>query len=294
MRYLYLKDSNSLQPNHINHNNYCYYHIADSVYQTDTKLHELEYLLQAHVNDQSAKAHSSQPLLNKITYSKNTQIGENKYPLKVSCNNNSHYHIQVNADSYRLNSNSITVSASSIDITLLMGPAMLLNLALNNVFCLHASAFIIKNTLFILMAESGTGKSTIARYMNQQQHALRIADDIVPLKIQNKKLSLLSNFPQLKLSQQQQYTGNDICKKTIFLCAVKSKSETTIKPIDTFNSMKKLIQHSVATRLFAKNELNKHLKFCYESSLQTSAYHLKYQHSDNSLKQLTQLLYEII
>lgn len=298
MRYLYLKGFKSQEQSHKDSKNYFYYKIADSIYQLDTKLHALEYLIQTHVSHQLGKNINHQGLMKTQSYCENTMIGEKNYLLKVLCGDDKNYQIQLNSDTYTLNNKTIKASASNLDMTILMGPAMILNLATNKVFCLHASAFLFKNqikdTLFILMAESGTGKSTIARYMNQQPNTLRIADDIMPLKIKNHKLTALASFPQLKLNQQQQYKGDDVCTKTVLLFARKSKSETTINKINTFESMKNLIKHSVATKLFSENELNNHLKFCHEASRQTTAYQVNYQHTDNSLNQLAHLLYEII
>jgi len=113
------------------------------------------------------------------------------------------------------------------------------------------------------------------------------------LKIINDSLTLMPSFPQLKLRQEQQYKGKDICQKTILLFAKKSNDETSLSKIDGFNGMKKLIEHSVASKLFAQKELDSHLKFCHKTSELSTAYYLKYQHSEKSLQQLYQVLSDI-
>jgi ABC-type oligopeptide transport system ATPase subunit len=199
----------------------------------------------------------------------------------------------VDGDTYYIDKKSIKADLVNLDITVLMGPVFILHLAKNRVFCLHASAFIINQTCFILMADSGTGKSTIARYIQQMNIGQRVADDIVPIKINNEKIRLLPNFPQLKLTQEQQYKGEEICQNTVMIFAQKSKSKTSLNRINTFNSIKKLIKHSVATKLFSAKELHNHLLFCHKASEQTKSYQLDYQHSKNSLHELGDLLNEM-
>jgi len=142
------------------------------------------------------------------------------------------------------------------------------------------------------MGDSGTGKSTIARYMNEMSGCERIADDILPMKIVDNQLTVLPNFPQLKLSPDEQYQGDSIVKETILLFAEKSNEETQLKSIENFESLKKVVSHSVATKLFAKDELQNHLSFCHKASALTTSYHIKYQHSEGSLEKFFKLLNE--
>lgn len=274
-----------------------FYKIADSYYQSDTLINELEFLIQAHFhfdNHQNISNNSTAIFSNIGTiFNDLTLIGENTYPLHVSINSKSGYQLKVNDNTYYVDKKSITADLDNIDITVLMGPVFILHLAKNKVFCLHASAFIIKQTCFILMADSGTGKSTIARHMQQMHIGQRVADDIVPIKINNGKITLLPSFPQLKLTQEEQHQGDDICQKTVLLFAQKSNNKTSLNRIDKFISIKKLIKHSVATKLFSTNELRNHLLFCHHASEQTKAYQLDYQHSKTSLLELTDLLNEM-
>lgn len=268
------------------------YKIADSVYQLDIKIHELEYLSQAHTSLPPYPNADLKFLLQEQVYHEPVCIGEKQYQALVQIDNQSNYQIQLDSQIYLVNQNTIQASLVSIDISALLGPVLILNLAMNQVFCLHASAFIIDSTAYILMASSGTGKSTIARYINEQTSAQRIADDILPLKIINNALTILPDFPQLKLAHEQQYQGKDTYHKIVLLFAQKSTEATSIKQIDQFTTTKKLINHSVATKLFAHNELKNHLNFCHQASQQTNSYQVDYQHSKTSLQQLYKLLQE--
>ena len=150
-----------------------------------------------------------------------------------------------------------------------------------------------KGEIIVIIGPSGTGKSTLARYIQENQLGERLADDMLPIKIINKKITLLPHFPQLKLNQDQQYNGSDICQKTVLIFAKKSETKSNLSRVENFTSIKNLIKHSVATKLFSENELRNHLKFCHDISEKTQAYQLNYQHSEKSLNELHGLLNEI-
>ncbi|MBL4661346.1 MAG: hypothetical protein JKY19_13395, partial [Alcanivoracaceae bacterium] len=260
MRYLYLKKSQLKS-----HQQYL---IADSIYQSDIAFYELEHLLQAqYIRNINNKADTLSSF-DKLIYKQTTEIGERQYSLQIYKNSQNNYRLKNKSDSYTITDAQIKAEIDDIDITLLMGPVIILNLALNSVYCLHASAFMLKDTAFIVMADSGTGKSTIARYMHKQIAGKRIADDILPLKIKDNRPIILPHFPQLKLSTQQQYQGKNINKKVVLLFARTSEDGTSIMQTDKIGSIKKLINHTVATKLFADKELKNHLDFCYQVSQQ--------------------------
>ncbi len=142
------------------------------------------------------------------------------------------------------------------------------------------------------MADSGTGKSTIAQFMDHQKQGLRIADDIVPLKSVNNNLTILPHFPQLKLNSSQQYGGSHVSNNIIFLFAHKSNRSTKIKSISHSEGLKKLVKHTVASKLFSENDLNKHLQFCHSISQENRCFALHYQHTKDSLRKVYNLLYE--
>ena len=226
-------------------------------------------------------------------YHDHASIGENVYNLCVDAIKPTGYILKTKNQNFQINQNSIQCSYDCIDDTLLFGPVLILNLAMNGVFCLHASAFLLKGKVFILMGNSGTGKSSIARFMNEQDHAIRLTDDILPLKIINDEITVLPNFPQLKLSADKQYKGDAIMGEVVLLFAEKSIGETQLTPIDVFGATKSLVNHSVATKLFAKNELQNHLTFCHQVSTKVKSFCLNYQHHTESLDQLYNLLNEI-
>lgn len=273
-----------------------HYKIADTVYQTCVGFDELSSIYHKQLVTKPLKNIQATAFLdiNNNTYHDIAHIGEKEYHLNVDIMSDGSYQLQSDDEKYSVNKNTLNVLQTDIDKEILLGPVLILNLALNNVFCLHSSAFILNDKVFIFMGDSGTGKSTVANYMNDQDNCLRLSDDILPLKISNNSLMLLPHFPQLKLPRNQQYQGKDIVKETILLFAKKSKSKTDIEPIDRFSANKKLIQHSVATKLFARKELKNHMSFCHETCSLTRSFQLNYQHSPNSLEKLFTLLNEIV
>ena len=270
--------------------NYFHYRIADVIYQSDIELTDLEFLIQAPVSIKPTNSinHS----VDNIIYQQKVLIGEQHYAIQLSTDNKDCYQLTHQTQIYYINKTDIRAQLKHIDITLLMGPVIILNLVLNKVYCLHASAFTINHKTFVLMANSGTGKSTIARYMGQQANSKRLADDILPVKINNNGLQVLPCFPQLKLTQAQQNKPNATSGSVILLFAQKS-NDTTIKVIDSFNSIKKLINHTVATKLFNNKDLKAHLDFCYLTCQQNQCLQVNYQHSPDSLSKLYQQLYAL-
>ncbi len=276
------------------------YKIADSEYQSDQEIDAFSsWRIKAFNHSKhviNSPAATQKHSVTSHLYQEQAYIGENAYDLRVDSIKPTGYLLNTKNQSYQIDKNSVHCNnrrKGCIDSTLLLGPVLILNLAMNGVYCLHASAFLLKDKVFILMGDSGTGKSTVARFIDDQPLAQRIADDILPLKIVDGKITVLPNFPQLKLPADKQYTGDAIVADTVLLFAQKSIDATELISVDIFSAIKFLIKHSVATKLFAKNELQNHLSFCHQTSARVKSYRLNYQHSTNSLNQLYNLLDEI-
>jgi hypothetical protein len=125
--------------------------------------------------------------------------------------------------------------------------------------------------------------------MQQKANGIRLADDIMPVKIVDNQFQALANFPQLKLSQTQQHKSNKIKQPVILLFAQKSEN-TSIKALNGLIAIKKLINHTIAAKLFNNNDLKKHMDFCYHTSKQNQCYQINYQHSPDGLSKLHQQL----
>jgi len=285
VRYLNLSKNNSQQ--------IFTYKIADSDYQSNQRIDLFKCWIKNNSTNTTNTPIVAQYSASSNLYQDHTYIGEKSYDLSVDAIEPTGYLLKTKNQSFQLDQNCIHCNLDCIDTALLFGPVLILNLAMNGVFCLHASAFKIKGKVFILMGDSGTGKSTVARFMSEQANSTRLADDILPLKISNDEITVLPNFPQLKLPVDKQYKGKKIVGEIVLLFAQKSNNETALSPVDTFYAIKNMIKHSVATKLFANNELQNHLSFCHQVSSRVKNYRLYYQHSANSLEQLYNVLNEL-
>lgn len=282
MRYLNFTEASKI---HLSQSSLIY-KIANTLYQSNARIPELNHLIESDTTNIDDSTLVPQSCCSIQIYSDTCSIGEQNYKLHVTSNNNNCYHITNDSNSFLITKTHINSINSNIDIHLLFGPVLILNLALNNTFCFHASAFILNNKVFILMADSGTGKSTIARYIDKYTKGKRIADDIVPMEMRNNRITVLPDFPQLKLTPEQQDQGKFIQKQVVLLFAKKGLNKTTTEAVRPFEALKKLIQHSVATKLFAPKELQNHLDYCYQISQNAQAYHVEYVHSEKSLQDL--------
>ncbi len=268
------------------------YKIADAVYCCNDLIPELNSFLinKTCVENQSSLNLSSKTTFIQHVYDQSINVGERLYKLEVKTNNNNDYLLLADGNYYQIVKDSI-IAPDKTDPIILLGPALILNLAIHSVFCFHASACVINDKVFIFLAASGTGKSTIARFIGESANAYRIADDIVPVKITNDQTTLLTNFPQLKLTTKQQYNGQQINKKVHFMFIKKdTKSKVSLSQLNAIETVKNLISHSIATRLFNTQHLKNHLDFCYQLSLQSSCYQVSYQHNSNSLPEFLELL----
>src|SRR5690606_21772546 len=83
------------------------------------------------------------------------------------------------------------------------GAPLMLALALRGTWSLHASAALIHGKLAAFAADSGTGKSTLARTLDEMG-ARRAADDILPVTLDEGQGHAWPHFPQLKLPLDRQ------------------------------------------------------------------------------------------
>ncbi len=269
------------------------YKIADAIYHSGNLVPELQAFSIKKTNTENQSCPLSPNPKNsfdKLVYDQSINVGERLYNLEVKSNKGNDYLLKADGNDYQIDKDLI-ITPEKTDPIIFLGPALILNLAINSVFCFHASACVINDKVFVFLAESGTGKSTIARFVGKSANAYRIADDIVPVKIVHDQIKLLTNFPQLKLRSEQQYNGQQINKKVHFMFIKKdTNAKVSLFQLNAIEALKNLISHSIATRLFNAQHLKNHLDFCYQLSLQSTCYQVSYQHNSNSLPEFLELL----
>ena len=136
-----------------------------------------------------------------------------------------------------------------------LGPGLAIALALSGCFSLHAGAVMIGGRALVLMGESGSGKSTMARRATARRGCRRIADDVVPVRVSPRgELRLRPRFPQLKLDHASQWVADEevACGG---LLAIKRRSDIDVcgfQELSKRASVLALLESSVASRLFSR------------------------------------------
>ena len=80
----------------------------------------------------------------------------------------------------------------------LTGPVLSVLLHQRGALVLHASAVVIGNAAVAFLGAKGDGKSTLAAHLQVRGHRL-IADDIVPINLENEVPVVVAGFPRIKL-----------------------------------------------------------------------------------------------
>ena len=186
---------------------------------------------------------------------------------------------------------------SGINRDILLGPALVLALALQEIWCLHASAVVFKGQVIAILGESGQGKSTLAAYLGTrsvQPDWKLAADDILPVSQDSNGTVARPYFPQLKLpARAQPSTGlpEQLPLARVFI-STKAPLDTpaAIQPISPRQSAQALIRHTVAARLFDPPLLQEHLFACAAMTNHIPVSRLVYPHQREVLPYVQELL----
>lgn len=176
---------------------------------------------------------------------------------------------------------------TNLDRSILLGPALILSVALRSIWSLHASAVIYKENVIVFLGESGHGKSTLAAYLSQGKDWRLVADDILPVQIGSNGVNVLPHFPQLKLPMDAQ-PGVDLPERLPlkYICVLthaEAGQMPELQKLSTAQTVQSLLSHIAGTRLFDSSLLAKHLDFSAQVGKQTPAYRLIHPHRRDTL-----------
>jgi hypothetical protein len=163
----------------------------------------------------------------------------------------------------------------------LLGPALLLQLAWRSVFALHAGAVEANGAVVAFCAESGVGKSTLARACGNDGHA--VADDILPVRLDHQPAALPC-FAQLKWPASRQYALTAsarlplkaVCMLDPMADDASAPDRVEILPLAIPESALALVRHTVASRLFSPELLQGQLEFCRDLAAAVPVLQLRY------------------
>lgn len=186
------------------------------------------------------------------------------------------------------------LTLSELDREILLGPTLVLALALRDTWCLHASAAVFAGNMVVFPGESGQGKSTLAAYLSTNLDWHLVADDILPVRADSDGVNVLPHFPQLKLSADAQ-PGPSLPERLPLtkMCALTPAGKDTMPELQLLPpglAIQVLLRHTAGTRMFAPEMLGRHLSFCSLVAGQVPVYQLSYPHRKDALPIIKELL----
>ena len=171
---------------------------------------------------------------------------------------------------------------SETDRQILLGPVIVLALALRGTWSLHASAAIFHENLVLFLGESGQGKSTLAAYLGGEAGWRLAADDILPVTIGSDGIVAWPHFPQLKLPVQAQPCSGLpeqlAISKVYLLTDAGAEDSLALQRLSASQAIQVFLGHTAGTRMFDPNLLTKHLAFCSQATESVPVYGLDYPH----------------
>jgi hypothetical protein len=175
-----------------------------------------------------------------------------------------------------------------------LGPPLILALALQGVWCMHASAFQYEGNAVALIGESGSGKSTLVDYLRRVDHFQRLADDLLPVAWMNNAIQAFPHFPQLKLAANDQPVLSQPVQlpltRIYLLDVTPTQDQLSLEQLTSREGVKALLRHTVGARLFDRLLLERHLDFCIQAVSCVSIHRLIYPRRHESLSAVSAAL----
>ena len=161
------------------------------------------------------------------------------------------------------------VKVSPALVEALLGPGLVLALALDGVFTLHAAAVSADGRAALLLGVSGAGGGARAGARGGGGAAARRADDVLPCETGPGGPVSLPHFPQLKVAPGEQYGAERPPRVSVRVVYLLDGSEgwseaVRIEAMGERDALLTVAAHTVAARLFDAALLARHLAFCGE------------------------------
>ena len=192
----------------------------------------------------------------------------------------------------------------------ILGPGLLLALALQGSFAFHAGAAALGERAAVFLGDSGAGKSTLAADLDQRRADgwQRLADDVLPVApAADGGLDAWPEFPQLKLAAEAQYVAGGSRPERVPVAAIylldafsastdapASASDiaaaVTISTVSPRDAMLALVAHTMAGRLFAPDLAARHFAFCAAVAAAVPLKRLRYPRRLEALDAVAQAL----
>ncbi len=169
---------------------------------------------------------------------------------------------------------------SDDDRELLLGPGLVLALALQGTWCLHASAAVREGQAVAFLGESGVGKSTLAAHLggSLQSGWHLVADDILPVTAGEGGAFAWPRFPQRKLPADAQ-PGAALPERLPLaaicdLVPAAPEAAPAAERLPEAAAATALLRQTAGARLFDAALLEAHLAFAAELAARVPVYRL--------------------
>jgi hypothetical protein len=176
----------------------------------------------------------------------------------------------------------------------LLAPSLILALANQNVWLLHASAAAWQGKAYIFLGESGQGKSTLARWLGQHAGWQQLTDDASPIALRAGQPVLLTHFPQPKFvnqAAQLPYIPAVLpIAGIIQIDTATTETTMTATRLPALPALQQLIRHTMCIKLFHTLHLQRHASDCTQLLQRLAVSHLCYPKQWSVLPTVSQYL----
>ena len=174
----------------------------------------------------------------------------------------------------------------------LLGPGLVLALALRGIWCLHASAAGPDAAAVALAGESGSGKSTLAAALAALDGWRRIGDDILPLSLRGAGAVALPRFPQPNLAPELQWRPPAPGRLDLAeVCLLEpGGEEVRLRRSPRRAAALALVRQTVGARLFDRDLQAVHLEFCAELAGRLPVRVLRFPRRQEALPEMVRIL----
>jgi hypothetical protein len=177
------------------------------------------------------------------------------------------------------------------DLELLIGPVLVLALALNGRFCLHTSAIVMNGAAVCFLGDSGAGKSTIAATLADIDTGIQHAVDDIGCLTMRRELMLNKGFPQPRTPSLASPWAADIpVRALVTLRFADPGTEPILYRQSTRQTWSELVKGTVAARLFDSELLTAHLAFAATAAAAVEGFTLDYPKRADVFGELRELL----
>jgi hypothetical protein len=187
---------------------------------------------------------------------------------------------------------------AGLNLEMITGPALVLLLTLDDIYCMHAGAVDTVAGRIGIIAESGAGKSTLSQHVGDDW--CQVSDDIMPLQINDSgtAIEVLADFPQLKLlANRGQHLGVGAERRKLdYLLRINPVPGNSISfaALPRVQAMLQVVRHTVAAKLFDTSTLRQHARFAKKVSTVVPVIEVSYPRDLDKLDQLRQSIIDYL